>query len=195
MAPRSNEQNEALRQDSQARIIASALKLFAEHGYSATSVKMIAQDAGIAQGLLYNYFSGKEALLRAIFAQSMADVRESFALAEKPRDGTSQIEALIRAAFQLIAQHRDFWRLSYGSRMQPALLSVLGDDLFAWTAEIRSTLERYFRAQGAAQPTIEAAVLFALIDGVAQHYVLDPERYPLAAVTEMIVERYRVSRF
>jgi AcrR family transcriptional regulator len=194
MSPRSTEQNAALRQESQRRIFASALKLFAEHGYAATSVKMIAQDAGIAQGLLYNYFSSKDDLLRAIVAQSMADVRASFALAEEWSAGGSPIEGLIRAAFQVIVEKRDFWRLSYGSRMQPALLAALGDELFSWTAEIRRTLERYFQAEGSAHPAIEAAVLFALIDGVAQHYVLDPERYPLVAVTEAIVERYRANR-
>ncbi|NJM08528.1 alpha/beta fold hydrolase [Candidatus Gracilibacteria bacterium] len=190
MSPRTPEQNKVLRQDSQTRIIASALKLFAEHGYSATSIKMIAQEANLAQGLLYNYFSGKEELLRAIFAQSMTDVRESFALAEGDTASNSTVAGVIRAALTLVARKRDFWRLSYGSRMQPALLTVLGDDLFAWTQEIRNTLERYFRTSGAAQPEIEAAILFALIDGVAQHYVLDPEHYPLAEVTETIVARY-----
>jgi hypothetical protein len=37
---------------------------------------------------------------------------------------------------------------------------------------------------------LEAAVLFATIDGVSQHYALDPERYPLDAVAERIISRY-----
>ena len=33
-------------------------------------------------------------------------------------------------------------------------------------------------------------ILFALIDGVSQHYVLEPSRYPLDAVIEKIAARY-----
>jgi hypothetical protein len=34
-------------------------------------------------------------------------------------------------------------------------------------------------------------VLFALIDGIAQHYVLNTETYPLNTVLERMLERYR----
>lgn len=39
-------------------------------------------------------------------------------------------------------------------------------------------------------PEVEAAILFALIDGVSQHDVLDPSGYPLYPVIEPIVDRY-----
>jgi BetI-type transcriptional repressor, C-terminal len=74
------------------------------------------------------------------------------------------------------------------------VLEGLGDDLHAWTDSIRRTLEGYFRDAGSPEPEVEAAVLFALIDGISQHYVLDPERYPLDAVTELVVARYREPR-
>jgi len=51
-------------------------------------------------------------------------------------------------------------------------------------------LQGYLRDAGVPNPEIEAAVLFALIDGISQHYVLDPQRYPLNAVTELIVSRF-----
>ena len=54
--PRNQAQNEALREQSRRKILYSAGTLFARHGYEATSVRMIAREAGVAQGLLYNYF-------------------------------------------------------------------------------------------------------------------------------------------
>ena len=39
-------------------------------------------------------------------------------------------------------------------------------------------------------PDLEAELLFALIDGAAQHYVLEPNRYPLGDIENAIVERY-----
>lgn len=71
--PRTEEQFEALREKSRARIMAAALALFAEHGYHATPVTAIARKAGVAAGLLYNYFESKADLLRAIIARTQAE--------------------------------------------------------------------------------------------------------------------------
>lgn len=191
MAPRSEALNRRLRGESRARIIEHALRLFAEHGYDRTSVKMIAEAAGIAQGLLYNYFESKEHLLREIFAQSMRDVHESFAEAEAAGTPEERIERLIQASFQVLRRNERFWRLSYGVRMQAPVLAALGEEVPRWAETIRATLEDFFREAGAAAPALEAAILFALIDGVSQHYVLDPESYPLDAVADHIVASYR----
>jgi AcrR family transcriptional regulator len=189
--PRTAEQNEALRAESQGRILAAALRLFAERGYAQTSIRAIAQEAGIAQGLLYNYFAGKEALLRAIFEQSMADVRASFAAAEAAAPG-QQIERLVRASFAIVRHNLPFWQLSYGVRAQPAVLAGLGDALPSWLATIRDTVERYVRDAGAPNPEVEGEILFALIDGATQHYALQPHTYPLGAVEEAIVAHYQL---
>jgi AcrR family transcriptional regulator len=187
--PRSAEKNQALREESRQLIIEHALELFGTHGYDRTSVRMIAESAGISQGLMYRYFESKEALLQAIFEQSMADVRASFAAAEEG-EPEEQLERLIRTSFEILRMNALFWRLSYGVRMQASVLEVLGDQVQSWMAEIRRTLQRYLRAAGVARPDLEAVILFALIDGVSQHYVLDPEHYPLKAVTDRIVAAY-----
>ena len=46
------------------------------------------------------------------------------------------------------------------------------------------------RATGADDPEILAELLFATIDGVAEHYALDPEHYPLDQVVERFVSLY-----
>jgi AcrR family transcriptional regulator len=189
MSPRTAEQNEQIRATTRQRLIDAALALFAEHGYQGTSVRMIAEAAGVAQGLLYSHFEGKQALLHAIFEESVGDVRESFAIADAAPPG-ERLERLIRGSFAVLERNLPFWRLSYGVRMQPAVLAGLGPALHEWTATIRRTLQGYLRDAGVPNPEIEAAVLFALIDGISQHYVLDPQRYPLTAVTERVVSRF-----
>jgi AcrR family transcriptional regulator len=191
MSPRTNEQNQALREESRSKIITAALRLFGAHGYEGASVRMIAEAAGVAQGLMYSHFAGKEDLLRAIFQQSIQDVYESFAAAEAGDHAQGPVERIIRAAFAAVQAKLDFWRISYGVRMQHAVIAALGEDLTDWTRAIRATLERALQEAGAAQPVIQAAILFATIDGVAQHYVLDPQGYPLEAVTEALVSQYR----
>jgi AcrR family transcriptional regulator len=189
MAPRSAEQNEARRADSRRRIMEHALAQFGQHGYDRTTIRMIAESAQISQGLLYRYFASKEALLQALFEQSMEDVRVAFAAADAgPASG--RLERLIRTSFQVLRENAQFWRLSYGVRMQAAVLEVLGEQTQAWMLEIRRTLERYLRAAGVASPKLEALILFALIDGVSQHYVLDSAQYPLDRVIDRIVAEY-----
>lgn len=192
MSPRTHEQNQALRDETRARIIKAALALFSAHGYERTSVKAIAEAAGIAQGLMYSHFAGKDELLKAIFQQSIQDVYESFALAEAGAAGPPPVEAIIRAAFSVVRQRLDFWRLSYGVRMQQPVLAALGADLATWVETIRLTLERSLQAAGVADAATEARLLFAAIDGVCQHYVIDPQGYPLDAVAEALIERFQV---
>jgi hypothetical protein len=77
--------------------------------------------------------------------------------------------------------------------MQAPVLSDLGDGLQRWTETITRTLRGYLQEDGFDEPKLEARVLFALIDGVAQHYVLDPAGYPLEEVVERIVSWYATS--
>src|SRR4051812_1866196 len=79
--PRSAEANEQIRAEASAKIVEHSLALFSKHGYDRTTIAMIATSAGVSQGLMYRYFDSKAALLRAIFGQSMADVRASMAAA------------------------------------------------------------------------------------------------------------------
>ncbi len=191
MSPRSKSLNEQLRAESQTKIVEHALELFGQHGYDRTSITMIAKAAGISQGLVYHYFESKEELLRAIFERSMADVQASFAEADAAGTPQERIERLVRASFDILSRNLQFWRLSYGVRMQASVLAALGESIPRWTMTIRRKLEGYLREAGAPEPELEANILFALLDGVSQHYALEPENYPLTAVAERIVASYR----
>ena len=184
---RSEALNKEMRDTSKRRILKTALRLFARHGYAGTSIRMIADAAGISVGLLYNYFPSKTDVLGALFEESMRDVQASFARAEDAATPRERIEQLVRGAFEIVERNREFWRLSYGVRMQPAVVAGLGKRLHAWTTTIRSTLTRYLKDAASRQPELDAALLFALIDGVSQHYVLDPKRYPLGEVADQII--------
>ena len=189
--PRSSEANEKLRAQSRARIVAGALRLFARFGYERATIKGIADEAGVSQGLIYAHFATKAELLQAIFAETMADVRASFDLAARAASPARRIEGLLRGSFELLSANADFWRLSYSLRMQPGVLEDLGPELERWTDTILETLEGFLREAGAPDPVVDARLLFALIDGLAQHYLLDPDDFPLDACIERSVGFYR----
>ncbi|MES2459136.1 MAG: TetR/AcrR family transcriptional regulator [Armatimonadota bacterium] len=181
------------RAETRTNLVNAGLRLFARLGYDSTSVKQIAQEAGVAQGLLYHYFESKEKLLQAIFQISMEDVRRSFAAAGAI-GSSSALEQLIRASFRIVQENQEFWRLSYALRMQPAVLGSLAEPLAEWTTEILGTLERLLRDAGYPAPATEASILFGTIDGIAQHYTMMPATYPLGTIVDALVTRYAGSQ-
>lgn len=188
--PRSREQLEAVRAQSQDRLEQAALRVFARSGYAGASVRDVAREADVSLGLLYNYFDGKQDLLTAIFRRSMADVARSFAEADGDGAPAERLSRLVRAAFRIVREHRDFWMLLYGLRHQPDVIAHLSADLEQWTAAILATLASHLRAVGHPWRRAEglARVTFAAIDGVSQHYLLDPDNYPIEAVSRQLID-------
>jgi AcrR family transcriptional regulator len=190
MSPRTATQNQEVRAVTRAKLLNSALELFATRGYAATSVDAIADAAGVSAGLLYHHFDSKAAVLNAIFEQSLTDVQATFSAADRETHAADRLPALLRSAGAIVPRHRHFWAVWYGLRMQPEVLKSLGPSVLEFTVAIVRTLERYLADIGWPDAAIEARLLFAQIDGLCQHYVLDPQRYPLHHVIERLVERY-----
>jgi TetR/AcrR family fatty acid metabolism transcriptional regulator len=55
------------RDDRRKQILRAAAKVFAEQGYHGARISDVAEEAGVAYGLVYHYFGNKEGLLRSIF--------------------------------------------------------------------------------------------------------------------------------
>lgn len=190
MSPRTPEQFEALRAEAQERLERAALRVFARAGYGSATVRDVAREAGVSQGLLYNYYDGKQALLEALFRRGMLDVMASFAAAEVEAPPEERLARLVRAAFAGVREHLDFWRVLYGLRHQPDVLAALAPELAAFEDSVRATLEAHLRAVGfpRTRATTQARLLYGAIDGVAQHFAVDPDAYPVDAVAARIVE-------
>lgn len=58
-------------------IVATALRLFRERGFEATTMRAIAAEAGVSVGNAYYYFSGKEALIQTYYDRAQAEHEEA----------------------------------------------------------------------------------------------------------------------
>lgn len=67
-----------------ARMLASARKLFIEHGYASTSMKAIAVEAGVAVQTLYFTFTNKRTMLSALVDVEVAGDAAPVATLERP---------------------------------------------------------------------------------------------------------------
>jgi AcrR family transcriptional regulator len=64
------------------QILAAAVRVFARSGYHGSRVGDIAEEAGVAHGLLYHYFPSKEAVLQTIFRENWGALIERFRAVE-----------------------------------------------------------------------------------------------------------------
>jgi AcrR family transcriptional regulator len=188
--PRTAEQNEQIRQATRTAIVEAAMTCFAQNGYAHTSIRQIAAQAGISTGLMYHYFESKEALLEAVFENCMAILSGVLVDAYRQAEPGERISGLLRAMFAMLEDDREFWALFQMLRSQPAITAVVGDAFRRWTRRLRNLFTVELRGAGRDEPEVDALILYSLIEGTIQQYLLDPDEYPLSTVAERIVGEY-----
>ena len=64
-------------EDKRRLILDAAVRVFARKGYHTSRVGDIAEEAGVAHGLIYHYFSSKEEVLETIFRETWAELLDA----------------------------------------------------------------------------------------------------------------------
>ena len=134
-----------------ARILDSAEQLFAEYGFSATSIRQITNAADVNIAAVNYHFGSKEELLHAVFKQRVGPinterVKTLLALQEETKDGEPDLEQVMRA-FLEPCFHSTEWHRPQGAKF----LQLVG----------RMHSETNEQLRGA---------FFQLFDEVAQHF-------------------------
>jgi TetR/AcrR family transcriptional regulator, fatty acid metabolism regulator protein len=68
----------------------AAVRVFARKGFHAARVGDIAEEAGVAHGLLYHYFSSKDEVLATIFRETWTDLLEAVSDVEASEAGARE---------------------------------------------------------------------------------------------------------
>ena len=88
----------ASQEEKRRQILEAAVRAFARKGYHACRVGEIAEEAGVAYGLVYHYFGSKEEMLETIFrdtwTQMLAACRRSRRRAARPSEQVRKVAAL-----------------------------------------------------------------------------------------------------
>jgi AcrR family transcriptional regulator len=63
-------------------ILSAAVRVFARDGFHTSRVGDIAEEAGVAHGLLYHYFSSKDEVLLTVFSENWSDLLVRFEAVE-----------------------------------------------------------------------------------------------------------------
>jgi AcrR family transcriptional regulator len=85
--------------DKRRNILDAAIRVFAHQGFHSTRVSDIADEAGVAYGLVYHYFDSKEEVLNELFSERwsllLAAIEEADASSESPRAKLSAVAGFI----------------------------------------------------------------------------------------------------
>jgi TetR/AcrR family transcriptional regulator, fatty acid metabolism regulator protein len=88
MAATNNSEGRAA--DKRRQILDAAIRVFARQGFHSARVSDIAEEAGVAYGLVYHYFDSKDQMLNELFTERwallLAAIREADSELESPRE-------------------------------------------------------------------------------------------------------------
>jgi len=101
---------------SRQQILDAALKLFSHRGYGATSVRDVAEEAGLSKGNVYHHFPDKETIFRALldrYFQAMSQPDFPFNQALANGVFPDNLEQLGIAARDTVRDYREYVALIY----------------------------------------------------------------------------------
>jgi AcrR family transcriptional regulator len=193
MSPRTKLQFNEIRANRKAQIMKSALELFAMKGFQGTSIADISANAGISKGLLYNYFSSKEALIKDIIFEGFDTLLSSF---DPNHDGIitrEEMKFLTVGILQTIKTDIPFWRLYFAMLTQPAIYKLVEERILSMSAPIYKMLAEYFKSAGSSTPDIDTRMFSAILDGISLNFAYDPTHFPLKEITGKFLEMFNLT--
>ena len=102
------------------RLMKSALRLFTQRGYSATTVRELVEEAGVTKPALYYYFGSKEGLFLELMRTHFNHIEAMFnTYREGEGDVRSRLMELLDRGFLHVQQNRDFIRLMHAIYFGP----------------------------------------------------------------------------
>ncbi|MBW8482860.1 TetR/AcrR family transcriptional regulator [Actinomadura parmotrematis] len=96
-------------EQTRALIVETALRLFRERGYEATTMRAIAKEAGVSVGNAYYYFSSKEELIQAYYDELQEEHLEACrAVLATERDFAPRLLGVLRARIDTMVPYHAF---------------------------------------------------------------------------------------
>ncbi len=194
MAPRKEEENKKIRQETKKKILFSALELFATNGYHPTSISSIAERAGISKGLIYNYFTGKEDLLKAVVKLSYEESAALLMQAVAPYIEEENLATILRKVMEtfvsMLKENAEIWKMSVALSMQISNMPDIHKMMTDLFEKIYLQIENILRLKGKEDAFSEARLLVATMDGIAIHYLVLGDDFRLNEVVEKFLLKF-----
>ena len=88
--------------DTKDRILAAALEMFSQNGYSGTNIRELTASLGLVKSSMYRHFESKEAIWNTLLDEMIAYYAERFGSAEHLPPVPNSLEALTQMTMQMV---------------------------------------------------------------------------------------------
>jgi AcrR family transcriptional regulator len=182
-------------------IIAATIRCLARDGYSRLTMKTLAREAGVSQGILHYYFKDKAAILVAVLEAVTADLERRIVQAQTEGEQTPQqgLHAVIATCLSTTQAQPELWRVYvqlWGEMMHDDALRTINADLYIkMRRQVATLLSKGIRVGAFRRVDVgqAAAMIVGLIDGMALQLTFDAQALPLDSAIPCCcetVERY-----
>jgi len=130
--------------DTQARILDAAERLFMQHGFAATSLRMITASARVNLAAVHYHFGSKEGLIRAVFGRRLGALNGAriARLERLEADAKGRVLTVEQIVGAMVEASRDLSRRARGG---PIFLKLLGRAFAEPTECLRDFLPEQYR--------------------------------------------------
>jgi AcrR family transcriptional regulator len=154
-------------------ILDAAEELIARHGLHDAALVQISRRAGVAVGTLYNYFTDRDALIRALFESRRATFRPRlFAAIQAGSDlpFEPRLRRFVREVLEAFESHRSFLKLAIENEHLKPSASTTPQDLLAGVRDLVSAGVRE-GAIAVYKAELLPLVITAMIKSIAVHRI------------------------
>jgi AcrR family transcriptional regulator len=141
--------------DKRRLILDAAVRVFARKGYHTSRVGDIAEEAGVAHGLLYHYFPSKEQVLQTVFRENWGELLDAFGRIESS-DATplEQLGAIAKTLLRAWRDRPDLVRVMVREVARSPQLQGQVEEIGAGFRVIQRVIERG-QADGSFRPDLD----------------------------------------
>lgn len=192
MSPRNLSQFKEIRSDKKKLILSTALNLFANKGYHASSVSMIAREAKISKGLMYNYFESKEALLSSIYEEFVEIIMNLMNPDHDDEVTTDEMKDFLSSFFELIEQNKIYWKLYFQLATEKGSFNLFQSE--PYSEQFKKTerlINRYFKERFE-NPEIEKSLFISILKGFALDFLHADENYPQQKIDDFKLRMFEL---
>tara|TARA_B100000575_G_C23091760_1_gene629458 strand:+ start:1073 stop:1600 length:528 start_codon:yes stop_codon:yes gene_type:complete len=173
-------------EDRRSKIADVALSLFIERGYHATSTRLIAQEAGVSEGLIFRHYTNKEGLLKDLLAEGGQQMIFEVAGFISEYDPKVFISSVIDFFFDISDELLGYWRLKAQLEW---IITVWEPE--EWERVLRDSVERVFKGMGYSKYELEAGLLLESLTGI-RYGILRGSVEDVTELKALIKGKYKV---
>jgi AcrR family transcriptional regulator len=162
------------------KILQTARRLFVQKGYTATSMRQVAAEAGIGKATIYHHFPDKQSIIMALLEQNQAKIQENLAIMRAETDPRRQFQVSAELSIKYLLDSADL--LQIARREVPGGREFMMGGFGAFMHEFRLLLSDAIQRgieQGifrAVDPAQAARVFLTMIQGSFAMVYLSGER-------------------